>query len=435
MRIPHTLIPLVRTIVLLTFVAGCLAVFTFLWLGSGGRIPLVTDDGYRVTVPLADSDNLVPESDVKQAGVDVGDVAAVDVVGDLAVATLQLDTAVPLHEGVTITVRNKTLIEETYLDITDGDGPELPSGTDLSPEAGRSSVQFDDLLADLSPETRDALGSLLRSSEVATAGRREDISRAVAGLGEVGRQGSDALTALAAQSADLRELTVDATTLLAALDTQQGRIADLVTSSEQVFRTTAQQRADIEALVRVLPRLLTSAEDAGGSLTVLAGKLAPVAGTLRAAAPDLTAALQELPATSADLRALLPSLQRTLDSAPATLDQVPTLAADLREIFPTLQVNLSDVNPSLAFLSPYGPDIAAFFTNFSAAVGPDDGNGRILRILFLFNEQTPNSPVESNLGPLYKRNSVPLPGSSDDPNPAGDREQTYPRIEEEPVPG
>jgi phospholipid/cholesterol/gamma-HCH transport system substrate-binding protein len=435
MRIPHSLLPALRTGVLLAFVLVCALIFGYLWLGAGGRIPLVSGNGYRVSVPLADVDNLVQESDVKRAGVDVGKVVDVTAQGDQAVALLQLDPdAGPLHQGAVVTVHNKSLIEETYLDITDGTGPTIADGAELPPSAGRSSVQLDDVLASLSPETRASLGSLLRSSGLATANSRQNISRAVAGLGEVGRQGGDALTALAAQSQDLRELTVNTTDLLGALDTQQGRVADLVTDSEKVFRTTAQSRSDIEALMRRLPPLLSTAQDAGGSLTALAGKLAPVAANLRGAAPDLSAALQELPATSADLRGLLPSLDSVLDRAPDTLNRVPTLGADVRAIVPTLQVNLSDLNPALQFLQPYGCDIAAFFTNFSASVGPDDGNGNIFRILFLFNEQSVNQPLNTNIGPLTKRNSVPAPCTGADPNPRGDQQQAYPRVAQEPVP-
>ena len=44
----------------------------YLWTNSGGRLPLLSDDGYRVSVALADVDNLVPESDVRQTGVKIG---------------------------------------------------------------------------------------------------------------------------------------------------------------------------------------------------------------------------------------------------------------------------------------------------------------------------------------------------------------------------
>jgi phospholipid/cholesterol/gamma-HCH transport system substrate-binding protein len=435
MKIPHAALPVARGLVLLVFAGLCVAALGYLWTNSGGRIPLLSDRGYRVSVALADVDNLVPESDVRQAGVKIGKVVEAQVSADRALVLLQLNpAAAPLHQGVRVGVHNKSLIEETYLDVRDGDGPALADGAVLPPDAGRSSVQFDDVLASLDAPTRERLGSLLRSSGVATAGRRDDIGRALSGLGAVGREGADGLTALAAQSDDLRHLVAGSGHLVDALDTQQGRIASLVTDSEQVFRATAGGHDDLAGIVRKLPPLLTAARNADGSLTALAGDLRPVAAELRAAAPDLSSAVRELPHTTRELRGLLPGLDDTLRQAPDTLDRVPALAEDLGEFAPALSADLRDLNPALEFLAPYRKDLAAFFTNFSASVGPDDGNDRIFRILFLFNEQTVNSPVRSNVGPLDKRNSIPKPGTGATPNPHGDAEQPYPRVSRDPAP-
>lgn len=435
MRIPHAALPLARTVVLLVFSGLCLGAVGYLWTNSGGRIPLVSDRGYRVVVSFDDVDNLVEGSDVRQAGVKIGKVVSTSASGDRALVTLQLSRAsAPLHQGVTVGVHNKSLIEETYLDVRDGTGPALADGAALPPDAGRSGVQVDDVLASLDAPTRDRLGSLLRSSAGATEGRREDIGRALTGLGSVGREGTDGLTALAAQSAELRRLVSGGGRLVDALDTQQGRIASLVTDSERIFRATATGRDDLAEVMRKLPPLLAAARDADGSLTALAGDLRPVAADLRTAAPDLSAALRELPGTTRDLRGLLPDLDGALRRAPDTLDRVPALADDLDGFTPALSDDLRDLNPALTFLAPYRKDLAAFFTNFSASVGPDDGNDRIFRILFLFNEQTVNSPVNSNVGPLDKRNSIPKPGTGAVPNPHGDAEQAYPRVHRDPVP-
>jgi len=435
MKIPHAALPAARTLVLLIFAGCCAWALGYLWLNSGGRLPLLSQTGYRVSVALPDIDNLVTESDVKQAGVDIGRVVDTQVTGDRALVTVQLDNAsAPLHQGATITVRNKTLIEETYLDIADGSGPVLAPGTTLPPNAGHRSVQFDDVLASLDPPTRQSLGSLLRSSGVATAQRRDDIAGALSGLGAVGRQGTDGLTALADQSDDLRRLTVNTAALLGALDTQHGHIADLVTDSERIFRATAQGHTDLEAFLRRLPPLLGTARDASGSLTTLAQRLHPVAANLRDAGPEVSSALRQLPDTSHDLRATLSPLEETLRLAPDTLDRVPELSDNLRALFPPLGHDLTDVNPAVAFLAPYSRDLAAFFTNFSASVGPDDGNAKIFRILFLFNEQSVNLPINTNIGPLEKRNSIPEPGTGAKPNPHGDSQQSYPRVEPDPGP-
>lgn len=159
-----------------------------------------------------------------------------------------------------------------------------------------------------------------------------------------------------------------------------------------------------------------------------------MAGNLAKAAPQLSGALQELPQTSADLRGLLPSMDRTLDRAPDTLHRVPTVAQDLRDLVPTAQVGLSDVNPTLAYVAPYGHDVAGFFTNFAQVLNVSkDQNGGMLRAYFILNEQTPNKPVNLDEGLLAKGNAVPEAGSARTPSPGGPT--GWERVQRDQVPG
>lgn len=429
MRIPHALLPAIRSVVVLVFAALCATIFGYLWLNSGGKIPLISRAGYQVDVTLPDVDNLVFQSDVRMAGVDVGKVEQVEIAGSEVRVTLQLDPeAAPLHRGATVTVRNKTMVEETYLDVVDGEGPELPGGASLPDSAGRPSVQLDDVLTSLDEKTRQSLGAALRSAGLATKGTRDDVSATLEGLGDIGRDGGDALAALAAQSKDLSTVAGNTTALLQALDTRQGRITQLVRDSNDLTKTVAANKRDVEALMRTFPKVLGTTRTASGHLKRLGHSLAPVAANLRTAAPDLTSALRELPATTADLRGLLPSLNTALDRAPRTLDRVPGFSQAARPMMSTINADLADVNPMLGYLRPYGRDIAAFFTNFTQYLSGYDVNGNIGRVLPVFNEKSTNSPLSSQTGPLDKRNPYPKPGSSDDPGPyVGE----YPHVEED----
>ncbi|NMI00556.1 MlaD family protein [Pseudonocardia acidicola] len=434
MRIPVSVLPVLRTAMVLVFLVVCALVFGYLWTNAGGSIPFVTQPGYRVSLALSKVDNLVPNSDVRSAGVKIGKVESVDVKDDSAVVTLDIDPGqAPLHEGATVTVRNKTLVEETYLDVADGKGAQYDDGAILPASAGRTSVQLNDVLTSLDQPTRDALGSAVRAAGLTTQGTRDDIASAVSGLGAIGREGGTALDALAAQSDDLAKVTGNTTALLKALDTGQGRIAGLVQNADRVTRAVAQNRGDLESVLRQLPGVLDSAKDASGSLKTLSGSLAPVASNLKAAAPDLSAALQELPATSADLRGLLPALDQTLDRAPDTLDRVEPFTDATRNLIPAVQADLSDLNPALGYLRPYGKDTALWFAGLSQSLGASgDGNGTALRVFVVLNEKSLNSPVNSQVGPLEKYNPYPAAGGNVDPQRSFDGQ--YPRVQKEPIP-
>lgn len=424
--------PARRLYVVVAFVALCALTFGFLWINSGGKIPGVTEAGYRTAVELPRADNVVYFADVMIAGVKVGKVQEVQELGDRARVVMEIEKSVaPLHEGATVQVRAKSLIQESFLEIADGDGAPLPDGAMLPAGSGKPTTQVYDVLKSLEPETIDSLGSNLRSSAMATEGSAESISAAVAGLGDLGREGRDALDALAAQSADLEELTGNATVLLAALDSRQGQIAQLVEESEVVTEVTADGAADIEAVMRNLPPVLTTARESSDDLRELSASLAPVARNLDVAAPDLNAALIELRPTAEDLRATMPALDGTLATAPATLDRVPVLATNLRTVIPNAKTVLADVNPILGYLEPYGPEVAQFFVNFGETMSNGDSNGKWIYVAPIFNDQSfKGIPVNTNIGPLDKFNPFPAPGSSVDPG--REYQGPYPRVEEEP---
>lgn len=432
MRIPHAVVPRLRTVTVAGFITVCALLFAYLWVNMGGRLPLVSSDGYRVTVSAPDVDNLVYDSDVMVAGVTVGKVRDLEQDAGTARIVLQIDdaAAMPLHEGVELRLRSKSLIEETYVEIIDGHGRAIPDGGELPDDSLVRSVQLDDVLASLDSRTRKNLGVALRALGASTDQTGDEITQTLTGLGTLGREGHDVLDALEAQSLDLRNLVTVTADVVSALDVGQGRIVDLVDQAGLLTSTTADQSEDIERTLKMLPGLLSTAQGATESLSGLAGDLAPITRGLENAARPLNTALVHLPDTSRDLRALLPALDQTIDKAPATLDRVPAVADGLVQITPTARATLADLNPVLAFVQPYGPDLAAFVANWSDMLSQSDVNGHYLRIFPVLNEQSlKGNPLPLNSGFLDKSNAYPAPGGSVAPGPF---EGTYPRVERDP---
>lgn len=431
MNTMKSLNPAARLGIVLAFLAASAVFFWYLLSVAGAQVKGAFDDGYRITVPLADVGNLIHDSDVRIAGVRIGKVERVDLDGGRAHMTVNLaSSAVPLHEGVTVRVGEKTVLGEGFVDIVDGRGPALAEGATLPEAAVKPSVQLQDLMSSLDPGTRASLGAMVRSAGAGTAGTRDEMADMLEGLGKLGREGHTALDAIAAQSKDLEALSAETVTLLEALDTGDGQIASLVSHAQQLTSATAGSRRAVEQTVRKLPITLDRAQAASTGLTSLAGALTPVASDLRRAAPGLNDALLRLPAVSRDLRGLLPSLDATLERSPATLDRLPTFGGDVRALVPDTRRILRDVNPMLAYLQPYGPDISAYFANFAAVLTPMAEDGlRYANLQPVLNEQSLRGyPSSTNVGPLDKSNSYPSPGQSADPGPFTG---AYPRVERE----
>ncbi|KRB80123.1 hypothetical protein ASE01_01055 [Nocardioides sp. Root190] len=432
MRIPHALEPRLRLGVLVGFVAGCALIFGYLWVNMGGSIPAVTSEGYRIVVPIADGDNVVFDSDVRVAGVPVGKVRGIEVEDNAAMVTLQFDEdeVIPLHEGATVHLRAKSMVEETYIEIVDGDGAEIRDGGSLSAKAVAEPVQLHDVLTSLDEPTRASLGRTLRSLGEGTEGSRADVAALMDGLGDLGDEGYDVLDALAAQSKDLDDMTRSLGVVVRSLDHRQGEVVDLVTAADKLTTATAGNHKNLAATIKALPGVLDSARAASGDLETLSTSLAPIAKDLRAAGPGLSAALKNLPSVTKDVKGLLPSLDVALDRAPATLSRVDEVASDISDVVPDARVALADVNPMLGYMAPYNRDLTAFFTNWAAMMASKDANGRYLRVFLVFNETSlKNLPFDTHVGFLDKRNSYPAPGGALNPGPYNG---TYPRVEEAP---
>lgn len=422
-----------KVVVLGLFVAFFIAGLVYFLDSTGVKVPFVSKTSdYRIQFVGKSVKQLAKGSDVTIAGVKVGTVEEMRPQNGKVRVVLHLTQNTPLHEGASVRVGLKSLIGQSYVDVVDGKGSELPSGTTLKGDSVIPPVDIQEVIDTLGPETRKDLSSAVQSLGQATGGTGKDVSRMMSGLGMLGRNGHTALEAVAAQSDDMKSLVREATVLMDTLDTGRGQIVDVVQNANRLTETTAGQRQALESTMRQLPGLLGSARTATGELKSLSGSLAPVAANLRDAAPGLNTALQQLPAVSRDLRGLLPSLNGTLDEAPATLNRVPTFASDVRNLIPTARTLLRDVNPMLSYLAPYGRDIGAMTASFGAAMDTKIENGvRPIRLAPIFNTgSVRNVPLYiENLDPTHWNNAYPQPGQAANPRPF---EGKYPRVQQEP---
>src|SRR3982750_4276313 len=136
-----------RLLTMVLFALSCFGLLLFLWLSFGGSVPL-KPKGYRVQVAFPEATQLGDYADVRTAGVSVGKVRLkkLDPKGNRTLATLELDRRFsPLRSDARAILRQKTLLGETYVELTPG-----TPGASFIPEGGRlknsrvaQSVQLD----------------------------------------------------------------------------------------------------------------------------------------------------------------------------------------------------------------------------------------------------------------------------------------------------
>ncbi len=129
-----------RVLIAVGFAISCFGLLLFLWLAFGGPVPLKSKS-YRVTVPFTEATQLAVESDVRISGVSVGKVKGIQLsdTGNYADAEVQIDPQyAPIPSNTKAILRQKTLLGETYVELTPGDPSKgmLPEDGDAARRPG-----------------------------------------------------------------------------------------------------------------------------------------------------------------------------------------------------------------------------------------------------------------------------------------------------------
>src|SRR5437764_14834234 len=111
-----------RIAAMVIFALSCFGLLTFLWISFGGSVPLKPKQ-YQLHVNFPEATTLAEAADVRIAGVPVGKVRSkrLDKKGNRTKVVLSTDPQyAPLPRGTRAILRQKTLLGETFVELTPG---------------------------------------------------------------------------------------------------------------------------------------------------------------------------------------------------------------------------------------------------------------------------------------------------------------------------
>src|SRR3712207_1887045 len=172
-----------RLLVMVGFALSCFGLLLFLWLAFGGAVPL-KPKGYQVDVSFSEGTQLAVEADVRISGVPVGKVKTVEPDAKTGRSTARIEMEedyAPLPRDTKAILRQKTLLGETYVELTPGDrnGPKIPEGGALPTAQVSPTVELDEIFRAFDPKTRRAFQTWMQDQADATRGRAQDINDAL----------------------------------------------------------------------------------------------------------------------------------------------------------------------------------------------------------------------------------------------------------------
>jgi phospholipid/cholesterol/gamma-HCH transport system substrate-binding protein len=385
-----------RIAAMVIFALSCFGILTFLWVSFGGSVPLKPKP-YEVSVDFPEATTLAEQADVRISGVPVGKVQKKQLDGRYTLAKLRIDPAyAPLPRDVQAILRQKTLLGETYVELTPGtrSGPKIPDGGKIAQGNVGDTVQLDEIFRAFDPKTRAAFRTWLDAQGRAFDQRGRDLNAALGNLTPFEQDASTLLQILNEQKTDVRRLVSNTGVVFDALTQRDGQLRSLIENSNRVFATTADRNAQLKEIFTIFPTFLDESRVTSIRLTRFAQDTNPLITELRPAARELSPTLIDLKSLAPDLKGLFRDLGPLITASKAGLPAVQRILDDTRPLLGQLEPFLRNLNPILDYLGLYKREIASFFSLDAAstqAVDRPAGSNTVIHYLRTSNPLNPEN--------------------------------------------
>jgi phospholipid/cholesterol/gamma-HCH transport system substrate-binding protein len=393
-----------RIVVMAGFALSCFGLLLYLWLAFGGPIPL-KPKGYRFDVSFPEAQQLAQQADVRISGVPIGKVQ--DTVANKStgttVATLEIEEKyAPVPKDTRAILRQKTLLGETYVELTPGNASAgmVPEGGSLPVGAVSPTVEVDELFRTFNPQQRRDFQIWMQQLALASKDRGLDISEAIGNLAPFAEETRDLAKILNAQAPALQSVVRDTGQVFEALTEREGQLRDLVESSDRVFAATGRRAQELREAFTALPTFERESRVTVQRLTRFADDTRPLVNQLRPFARELSPTLQDLNRLAPDLRNLFQDLDPAISASEKGLPAIDSVATELRKTLPELTPLLKQLSPNVEGFGRYLPEISSFFANAAAATQAYDVDDQGRRLHYL---RVVNPVVPENLATYQKR--------------------------------
>jgi phospholipid/cholesterol/gamma-HCH transport system substrate-binding protein len=364
-----------------------------------GWVPVLGRNYYTLNAEFQTAQAVTPGQGqaVTIAGAKIGEIASVNLHEGVAVVTMKI---VPkyarIYRNATLLLRPKTQLQDITIEVNPGSpaAGKLHSGEVIPLAQTAPNVDFDEFLAGLDAETRSYLQELLAGA----AGGFKNNSRAFAAtikrFDPTARYGQEIASQLEIRHANIARSIHNFRLLMEALGAKDTQLAQLVDASNAVFATFAQEEANLQKTLHLLPSALHKTGVALGKLGVASDAIGPTLNELqpfaKALAPAQEASRRLAQNTTSVFkneirpfaREILPVVKQLGPSTQPLAEAFPKLAtsfAVLNEFFNELAYNPGQSKGGFLFFLDWANH------NLNSVVSTADAHGPLGRNLLYFN--------------------------------------------------
>jgi phospholipid/cholesterol/gamma-HCH transport system substrate-binding protein len=390
-----------RILVAIGFALSCFGLMLFLWIAFGGPIPLKSKS-YQITAYFPAATQLADQSDVRIAGVTVGKVKSLQVAPpservagqDTTQATLEIEPQfAPINSDARAILRQKTLLGETYVELTSGTKPgqnaapvslgsaggasdaaaqqaqSIPEGGTLGVGQTKNATQIDDIFNALDQPTREAFRRWQANAAVAVNGRAVDLNDALGNLGPFVSDATNILSVLRHQKVALQGLVRNTGTVFQALSERNQELAGAITGSDKTFGALARENQALAQTFQIFPVFEHESRLTLARLDAFQANTRPLIRKLLPVANDISPTLHSVRQLSPHLKSLFINLRPLIRASRTGLPAAQHFLGGLRPALDALDPFLANLNPVIRYLGFDKSEITNFLTGPAAALG------------------------------------------------------------------
>jgi virulence factor Mce-like protein len=409
-----------QLISMILFALSCFLLILFLWVSFGGPVPL-KPQGYRVNVNFNEAVQLATEADVRISGVPIGKVKAVTPQKGRTGAELEIEPRyAPLPDDVRATLRSKTLLGETFVELSPGTkgGETIPDHGSIPSAQVSSQVQLDEVIRTFDAPTREAFGDWLIGQSDALKGHGDQLNQAFGVLPMFMTDSRNLMEVLHREDRAISRIFRNTAKIFDAVDSRPGQLTELIVNSNRLLSVTANRSQQLVDTFNEFPAFLRETRKTISEFDDFADGTQEMITNTNAFADASSPLLKKSVKPSQDARALVNSLEPMLDKADAGLPATNEFLSLAKPTLAQLDPFLAELNPVLGFVGMYQRELTAFAANDAAAsqaqftnTDTTKGQASFGHYLRAFMMMTPDSlAYYPNKSVKTRSNAYPVPG-------------------------
>lgn len=383
-----------RLLTMVIFALSCFGLLLFLWLAFGGSVPL-KPKGYRANIAFPQAVQLATQADVRVAGITVGKVVKKNLDPtrpNVTSTTIELDPKfAPLRSDARAILREKTLLGETFVELTPGShgAPPVKDGGWLANGQVQPNIYLDQVIQAFDPATREAFRNWQQNLAAGSTGRGQAINDTFGNLPQFAMDTTSLLQVLNDQSGALSQLVSNTGVVFGALSRNTAQLHNVIVNSGAVFQTTADQQNALAAVFKNFPAFLHQSKSTLARLQTFSQNTDPLVRNLRPVFQDLRPTLTDVKAFAPDLRNTFINLDPLITASKTGLPALRDTLNGLTPVLGALDPFLAQLNPILQFIELYQAQTGMFLGQPGSALSAQQqepaGSGQLGHYLRTFN--------------------------------------------------